>query len=197
MNPPDYLAPYLDATRRYGAGFGSLLWASPQTQATRFDALLNAVDLTDKTILDAGCGRADLLQYMLDHGVVPRQYIGLEAVDELAAAAESKRLPHCRIIRGDFVLDPALLSADADVLLFSGSLNTLSASDFYRSLAHAFAATGRAVIFNFLSSSYLAASSFLTWHRPEAVLAFGQRLTDQVQVWDDYMKGDATVCLTK
>jgi len=194
---PDYLQPYLNATKRYGAGFGSLLWASPQTQAARFDALLDAVDVNDLVVLDVGCGRADLLQHMLDRGVVPRQYIGLEAVDELAAAAEAKRLPHARIARGDFVHDPTLLSVDADVLLFSGSLNTLSEAAFYRTLAHAYAAARRAVVFNFLASPYLAASSFLTWHRPKAVLDFCATLTGELQMWDDYLKGDATVRLMK
>src|SRR2546423_362515 len=106
MNAPDYLQPYLNATRRYGAGFGSLLWASPRTQAVRFQTLLRAVDVTDLTVLDVGCGRGDLLVYMLNRGIYPRSYIGLEAVEALAGAAEAKRLPNCRIVRGDFVHDP-------------------------------------------------------------------------------------------
>lgn len=197
VESPDYLQPYVDATRRHGAGFGSLLWASPKTQAIRFDALLRAHDLQDKTVLDVGCGRADLLQYMLDRGVVPERYIGLEAIDVLATTAEIKRLPRCRIVRGDFVLDPRLLAIDADVLLFSGSLNTLDEQSCYQSLAHAYTAAGSAVVFNFLASPFLAAASFLTWHRPQTVLAYCAKLTDDVQLWDDYMKGDATVCLRK
>ena len=88
-----------------------------------------------------------------------------------------------------------LLSVDADVLLFSGSLNTLDEPAFYRTLAHAYAAAKRAVVFNFLCSPYLAASSFLTWHQPEAVLRFCSTLTAEVQLWDDYLKGDATIRL--
>ena len=37
---PSYLRPYRDAARAYGAGFATLLWASPQTQAVRFGAIL-------------------------------------------------------------------------------------------------------------------------------------------------------------
>ena len=56
-----YLQPYLKAAERHGAGFGSLLWASPETQASRFDAVERLGRLHGKSILDVGCGRADLL----------------------------------------------------------------------------------------------------------------------------------------
>src|SRR5262249_20899589 len=143
MDAPEYLQPYLDASRRYGAGFGSLLWASPKTQAIRFAALVHAIDLNDLSVLDVGCGRADLLIYMRDHGIFPRSYIGLEAVEPLAAAAEAKHLSDCRIVRGDFVRDPRLLDIGADVLLFSGSLNTLDEPTFYSTLTHGFTAARR------------------------------------------------------
>ena len=35
---PSYLLPYLTAASKYGSGFGTLLWASPKTQAVRFRA---------------------------------------------------------------------------------------------------------------------------------------------------------------
>jgi len=197
MDTPDYLLPYLSATRRYGAGFGALLWASPRTQAARFAALLRAVDVNNLTILDVGCGRGDLFTFMIHHGICPAAYIGLEAVEALAAAAEAKRLSNARIIRGDFVRDPRQLEAGADVLLFSGSLNTLDERAFYQTLTNAYTAARRAVVFNFLCSSDLAASSFLTWHRSEAVLAFARKQCDRVRLWDDYLKGDATVAMEK
>jgi hypothetical protein len=200
MNSPDsppYLQPYLDAARKYGAGFGTLLWASPQTQAARFSALLRAVDVTGQIVLDVGCGRADLQQFMLRRGLVARQYIGLEAVEELATAAENKRLANCRIIRGDFVRDSSLMNIGADIVLFSGSLNTLDEPAFYRTLANAIAAAKSMVVFNFLSSPFLAASSYLTWHRPEAVRAFAEQWSSDVRQWDDYLKGDTTIAIGK
>src|SRR5437868_1227064 len=61
---PDYLEPYLDAARTHGGGFGSLLWASPQTQAARFQAIHRIIDLSGARVLDAGCGRADLPEFL-------------------------------------------------------------------------------------------------------------------------------------
>ena len=195
--PPIYLQPYLNATKKYGAGFGSLLWASPKTQAVRFAALLRAVDCMGKVVLDAGCGRADLLEFMLGRAVYPMRYLGLEAVETLAVAAEKKRLPNGRIIRGDFVSDPQQLEVDADVIFFCGSLNTLDDGAFYQSIAHAFSAAKDSLVFNFLCSPQLAASSHLTWHEPEALLAFAGKLSDHVRFWDDYLQGDGTVAIRK
>ncbi len=195
---PAYLQPYLKAAARHGSGFGSLLWASPRTQAIRFAALLQAAgNASGKVILDVGCGRADLLDFMLSRGVYPRRYIGLEAVEELAVAAENKRRRHCEIVRGDFVRDPAQLCINADILLFSGSLNTLDEPAFYQSVASAFDAATEAVVFNFLASPFLAASSHLTWHPSDAVLAFAGKLSKRVRLWENYLKGDATIAIRK
>jgi hypothetical protein len=196
-SPPTYLQPYLDATRKYGAGFGSLLWASPKTQAVRFSALLRAVNCMGKVVLDAGCGRADLLEFMMGRAVFPMRYIGLEAVETLAEAAEKKRLPNCSIIRGDFVGDPKQLDVEADVIFFCGSLNTLDEPAFYQSVASAFSVAKQGVVFNFLSSAQLAASPHLTWHQPDAVLAFAGKLSDRVRFLDNYLPGDATIAIGK
>src|SRR5580658_5442475 len=103
MSPPAYLRPYLDAVGRHGARFESLLWANPSAQAARFAALARWCELEDRIVLDAGCGRADFLQYLLEQKIKPSKYIGIEAVEELAAAAERKNLSQSTILRGDFV----------------------------------------------------------------------------------------------
>ncbi len=134
MPSPAYLKPYLDAVQRHGAGFESLLWANPASQAARFAALVRWCELENRVILDAGCGRADFLDYVLAKGIRPARYIGIEAVEDLAAAARHKDLPRTEIVSGDFIDDPSLLDRGADVVIFSGSLNTLSVAQFYQSL---------------------------------------------------------------
>ncbi|HXE56229.1 MAG TPA: class I SAM-dependent methyltransferase, partial [Tepidisphaeraceae bacterium] len=91
-----YLQPYLEAAREHGAGFGALLWASVRSQRARFAAICRAQDLTDKSVLDAGCGRADLMAYLSERGRTPADYIGLEAVPALADAADARKLPRTR-----------------------------------------------------------------------------------------------------
>ena len=199
--PPSYLKPYLTAAKRYGAGFGTLLWASPRTQALRFDALVRAASgraIRGRRVLDVGCGRADLLDHLRARDVVPGSYVGIEAVEELAAAVERKGILNATVVRGDFVRRPELMRATAaDVVLISGSLNTMDAATFYRCIAAAFDAAGEVLAFNFLDSPTLAASSHLTWHRPADVRAFAATLSADVALWDDYLAGDATVAVRK
>jgi len=198
---PPYLAPYVRAALRHGAGFDSLLWASPTTQAQRFDAIARLCDLQNKSILDVGCGRADLCDFLVERSIQVYDYIGLEAVDSLATAAEAKPHEHCRILRGDFVSEPKILFVGADVLIFSGSLNTLNTPDFYASLRRALDACAEAVVFNFLSSPMLAGRNFLTWHRTSDVLAFARSLcgfgAGAIATLSDYIDGDTTVLMRK
>src|SRR3954468_23327877 len=125
--PEPYLLPYLRAADKHGADFPSLLWASPQTQAARFDAIQRLGCPHGKSVLDVGCGRADLLDFLLDRGVRPADYVGIEAVEDLARAAETKhrRMNDVSIIRADFAREPLRLFVAADVVIFSGSLNTI------------------------------------------------------------------------
>jgi hypothetical protein len=195
--PQPYLRPYLDAAAAYGAGFRSLLWASPTTQALRFEAIRRLEDMNGKSLLDVGCGRADLLEFLLRHGVRPADYIGIEAVDALADAAESKPWPNTTILRADFVAEPLRLFVGADVVILSGSLNTADDPAFYATLSRAYDATAQSVVFNFLSSTRLAGQSYLYWRRPEDVLRFVRGLSPHVTFLQDYLAGDMTVRVAK
>jgi hypothetical protein len=197
MPPPAYLLPYLDAVGRHGAKFESLLWANPSAQAARFAALARWCELGDRVVLDAGCGRADFLQYLLGQEIKPAQYLGIEAVEELAAAAQSKSLPGAIIMRADFVDEPLILDRAAHVIVFSGSLNTLSPHEFYETLRLGWEYTKSELAFNFLCSPRLASARHLTWHRMADVLELAYSLTGDVAVDDSYRNGDCTIVLRK
>jgi hypothetical protein len=187
----------MSAASRHGAGFSSLLWASPHTQAVRFAALTRMVGLTGKSLLDVGCGRADLLDFLLARQVKPGHYVGLEAVTALADAAEAKDHGDAMIVRADFVREPLRMFVAADVVYFSGSLNTLDPQAFYATLRKAYDAAAQMLVFNFLCSPELAGMSYLHWHQPAEVRSFCKTLTDDVRRLDDYLRGDTTFALTK
>jgi len=189
---PTYLIPYLEAAGEHGPGFRSLLWASPSSQAARFEALVRAYDFRGRSILDAGCGRGDFLDYLLGRGIVPDHYVGIEAVEALAAAAERKHHARCTILRADFVREPGRLFVGADAVVFCGSLNTLDNEAFYATLGRALDAAGDALVFNFLSSSHLAHARYLTWHSALDVRAFFEQRGTPVKVLEGYVQGDAT-----
>jgi SAM-dependent methyltransferase len=199
VEEPAYLQPYARAVRRHGGGdFRALLWASRRTQELRFDALLKQADPTGLAVLDLGCGRADLLDFMIQRGQKPRRYVGVEGVRELADSAVAKNLPDCRILVADFVREPRRLSvANADVIYCSGALNTIASDDFYRTIRNAFAAAKQSLVFNFLSSNLLAGVSYLHWHKRGDVVKFARSLTPEVDVHEGYIEGDCTICMRK
>ena len=197
-----YLLPYLRAAERFGDGFQSLLWASPRTQKIRFNALRKACDPKGKSLLDVGCGRADFLEYLVDVDARPADYIGMEMVPQLASAARKRakefrhRVP-AMILRADFVREPARLFVGADIVAFSGSLNTLDEETFYATLQCAYAAAGEAIVFNFLCSPALAGQDYLVWHETDDVLRFAETLGREIRIRSDYLMGDCTVCIVK
>jgi SAM-dependent methyltransferase len=192
-----YLQPYLDAAATHGAGFGSLLWASPITQAARFATIQRINNLHGVSLLDVGCGRADLLAYLLERGVQPARYVGIEVVDALANAADGRKSPNATILRADFVAEPLRLFVGADVVVFCGSLNTADDSIFYRTLSQAFDAAGKAVVFNFLCSPMLAGQDYLYWRQPDDVVRFARNLSPDVTTLADYLPGDMTLRIGK
>ena len=195
---PRYLEPYLAAIRRDGVGFRSLLWASEATQAARFAAIADVVDLTGKSILDAGCGRADLVEFLRARGIEYAHYVGMEAIESFAEVAR-ERCGHERemIVRADFVRDPGRLYVGADVAVFCGSLNTLTTEEFYNSLKHGLAAATEGMVFNFLCSPLLAHAKHLTWHQASAVIDFLEPMADYLLVRDKYLEGDCTIAVRK
>ena len=194
---PSYLTPYLDAARQHGGGFGSLLWASETTQEQRFDAIVRLQEFDGRVILDIGCGRADLLDFLIERGIWPRRYIGLEAVPALADVAASKNQPNCQIVRADFVSQPAAMNVGADVIVCSGSLNTLDTPAFYATIRHAFAAAGESLVFNFLCSPHLAGRPFLKWRPPAEVMRIARQTCEDVDALEDYLQGDYTIAMRK
>jgi SAM-dependent methyltransferase len=194
---PFYLQPYQQARDLGMKGFHALLWSSREGQAARFEVIARGLDLTGRTILDVGCGRADLLLHLLARGTVPAHYTGLEMMPAAIRSARRRRLADCRIVAGDFVRAPETMAVGAEVVIFSGSLNTLSRPQFYRTLAAAWAAAGRALAFNFLSSRFWCGEDWLTWHRRQTVLAFCRSLGGEPRLVDGYLPGDCTILMAR
>ena len=148
----DYLQPYREAAKQYGSGFDVTLWATPRTQAIRFAVIAQMIDLTGKTVLDAGCSRGDFAAYLHAAGVSFGRFVGVDGVDEVVEIASGRGLERCRFVAGDFVQRPELLATDRpEVVTISGSLNTMRLETALAVLEGAWAGASEALIFNFLS----------------------------------------------
>lgn len=194
---PFYLYPYHEARQQRMKGVSALLWSSREGQRVRFEAIARNCPLAGKKILDVGCGRADLLGYLLESGTVPAHYVGMDMIPEALRAARRKKYPRCEIVAADFVREPEKLQVGADVVVFSGSLNTLTRPRFYRTLRAAWDASGEALVFNFLNSRCWAGEDWLTWHRRRTVVAFCRSLGGETRFDESYLEGDCTVAVRK
>ena len=194
---PFYLFPYHEARRQGAKGLDALLWTDQRAQQIRFDAIARICPLAGMRIVDAGCGRADLLGHLLERGIVPAHYTGLEMIPATVRSARRKRYAGCKIVAADFVRQPEKLQVGADVVVFSGSLNTLTRPQFYRTLRAAWEAAAQALVFNFLSSRHWCGEDWLTWHPRDAVLAFCRELSGEVRFDEEYLEGDCTVAVRR
>jgi SAM-dependent methyltransferase len=209
-----HLRPYVEAVETLGATFEATLWASREHQRTRFGVLREMCDFGGMVVLDAGCARADLAVFLVEHGAPPATYVGVEGVPDLVRAARDLAPPGSVIVEADFVADGEALTralaqagqADgrADVIVFSGSLNTLRTDGALRVLERAWPLCRRALAFNFLSDRCAASVRGGTTgpaHRfdTERMLAWALARTPAVRFRQDYFPGghDATVVMRR
>lgn len=165
---PDYLKPYIERLEETGPTFEALLWNNPDSQAARFRTIAQMVELHNRHILDAGCGRADLAHYLKQHTTqTPSHYTGIDAIPELLAvaqqAAQDNQLVtppgHTHLVNADFASAQSpdfYTSANPsapppDIIIFSGSLNTFEEKQARGTLRWAWKAANEALVFNFLS----------------------------------------------
>jgi len=147
-----FLKPYRDAVQRCGPGFGATLWSSREGQQLRFDVMIDLVDFTGCTVVDAGCGAGDFAQRLVDREVRFAGYVGVDGVAELIQCARGRNLPCCEFVLADLVRDASVIATkQPDYVCISGTLNTMD-EPVARQLVHtSFEAAAQGVLFNFLS----------------------------------------------
>ncbi|MBC7771172.1 MAG: class I SAM-dependent methyltransferase [Pyrinomonadaceae bacterium] len=208
----EYLAPYRRAVNRIGPCFEALLWANLRSQTARFRTISQMIDLSDLCVLDAGCGRADLAAYLVEQRINYARYLGVDAIPELLEAARGRSIARASFRLCDFVSDPTALQScqpsngartpEAEVIVFSGSLNTLPRERAMAVLERAWECCTHALVFNFLSTLDGAepCQDEFRAHRmaPVAVLEWALARTRDVSLRHDYLDGrDGTVCMRK
>jgi SAM-dependent methyltransferase len=147
-----YLEPYRKSQAKVGSDFEVTLWASPQSQRRRFQVFREMCMLDGKRVLDAGCSRGDLAEYLVEAGVNYEHYIGIDGLPEVIEFARARGLPRSEFHAGDFVREPRLLSIGRpDVVCISGTLNTMTDEQVFTVLEGAWQAAGQVLMFNFLS----------------------------------------------
>jgi len=152
MTDDAYLDPYRDSSLRHGSDFPVTLWASRRSQQLRFEVFNEMCYLSGKRILDAGCSRGDLAAFLIERGTEFASYVGVDGLANVIDYAKKRRLDRCEFHRGDFVIDTSLLGlGEPQVILLSGSLNTMTDIQVFSVLEAAWEQAVETVMFNFLS----------------------------------------------
>ena len=200
----DYLQPYREGLLEHGPSFEATLWASPRTQRRRFEAFAEAIPLAGKRLLDAGCGGGDLAAFLLERDIPYSHYLGLDAMPEMVEYARLRRLPRAEFRAADLLHDPhTMADAGAQIVLISGTLNTMSPQQAMTLLGHAWEAAGEALIFNFLSdrAGPLAASQTGPARRHDTLglMSWALSHSPRVAFRQDYLEHghDATITIRR
>jgi len=206
---PAYLAPYHEAIASHGASFEATGWKNRDMQLARFDIMIDMTDFTGRVIIDAGSGQGGFADHLAERAIEYGRFIGLDAMPEMVEQSRAKRLPESEFHVCDFAGETDSFSRfakraggpGADLIVFSGSLNTMEEDAALAVLERAWAAATEGVLFNFLSDR---ATRRLLDADPSPARRFNTiRLLDwaldktpAVQFRQDYFAGhDATIAM--
>lgn len=185
----------------HGLSFRSLNWGSAEGQQRRFDILAQIGIAPDASILDVGCGTADLLVYLRATGFTG-SYTGVDLTPEMINAARARGLDG-EFQEGNVLLldERARAALRRDYVLASGIFyyrQNAPQSFMEKTLTCLFNLAERGVAFNSLSTwADHPASRDEFRADPMAILTFCRTLTPWVVLRHDYHTGDFTIYLRR
>jgi SAM-dependent methyltransferase len=180
-------------------------WHSLDTQQKRFQALCQPLDLSNKSILDLGCGYGDLKHYIDKLNCQQdnsndniAHYVGIDQHSAFIKSARRQFIntENTEFIKADF---SSMTLPKADIVMASGSLNYYSREkDYLQNVIISMCQSARyAVAFNLLDRRYFTSSKFLTSYEPKEVLGFCRLICANSQLFDQYEKNDFTIIMQR
>lgn len=170
----------------------ALGWRNEHDQQVRFEALATIANLNGKTVMDAGCGYADLYPFLKERYPQMAYYYGIEQITELADEAVLRygNLPDTTFIARNFLhVDLPV----CDYVLASGSLNYGSSVNgfIYTAIERLYSNCAVALGFNLLR--YMPVDGTLVAYDPGDILGFCKTLSSNAVLKTDYDEADFTV----
>lgn len=187
----EYLADYYSKLLMLHGDRPEALHWSPEGQKARYDILLKLSDnINQSSIIDYGCGKADLYAHMLMKGIKPR-YTGVDITECLINLAK-KKYPKCAFMLHD--IEEAPLDSDFDFGFVCGVFNNKvegSRESLYNTTATLFRHIRQGMVVNALSTQTLRKSFELSYTDPKDFLKFARRnITYNTRMDTDTIPGD-------
>jgi SAM-dependent methyltransferase len=183
---------YAARLRQYGADPRTLGWDTTGHQWTRFEAVTDLVDLHGTSVVDIGCGFADLYAFLEARSIRPTTYLGVDINPHLLEVARG-RFPTLRYERRNLLLEPyADPVADVGVMLglLNFRLDDVGNEDYAAAMLRAaLGAVRRGLVVDFLSARRTPeypAEAFVFYYEPERMLDLALSLTPEVVLKHDY-----------
>ena len=183
---------YIAAMKKYGISAKGLNWNSKKSQYIRFEALYSFLkkDIGKCTIVDAGCGFGDFYLFLKENKTLPKEYIGIDIVDEMVF--EAKRRTNAKIYKKDLLTDSLIT---ADYYVASGSLNILTRFETYLFIKRCFDSSKKGFLFNMLKGKDKSQS--FNYFQPQEIKNYCRSFSKEVIIKKNYMENDFTVFLKK
>lgn len=186
---------YDNLVRRYGHDPRACDYGRPESQMVKFRVLAEVMDLSEKTILDVGCGFADLADY-LNNRYKRVSYTGVDLSPEMIR--EAKALHPDLDLRQFNILNDEI--GNFDVVTANGVFYLLGedAPELTRRLiSRMFGIAHKVVAFNSLSSWAPSQETGEYYADPLELLDFCRSLSSRVVLRHDYHRRDFTIYLYK
>ena len=178
----------------YGDDIMSLDWGSETTQRLRFQLLTEIDALTSASILDVGCGRGDLLDFLIEQGF-KGQYLGIDLTPEMVQLARVRH-PNANFRVTDILLED--LKQKFDFVLASGIFYLRYKDNkvfFLRIVKQMYSLAKKGIAFNMLSSYTSNKKKDEYYFEPEWVFSQCKTFTHRVVLRHDYKENDFTLYL--
>ena len=180
---------YQKSIKKYGISAQAVHWNSTFTQYKRFEVLTSFItkEISNATIVDAGCGMGEYYKFLEQKDIIPNEYIGIECEEQMVTISQ-ERLPLLKFYQKNVLEDELVL---ADYYICSGALNILTHEEAFKFIRKCFEYSRKGFVFNFLKSfSYNNLDT-------DEVLDFCYTLTDNIKTKDGYLDNDFTIFMLK
>ena len=182
---------YIKSFNKYGQSAVGLNWANEEAQIIRFKQIQDflPLDLSDISIIDAGCGFGDLYIYLTKRNNKIKKYIGYEIIDRfinIAMKNTGQMICHKNILKDEI--------KSCDYYVASGSLNILNHFETILFINRCFQNSKKGFIFNILESVENEQFNCLSKQKLKDIAS---NLGAKISFKSDYFRNDITVFLEK